>query len=179
VTAAQKAARSRGPGRRLLVPPDVRPTTELARKAVFDILGGRVAGARVLDAAAGSGAYGIEAFSRGAREAVFVESEPKVRRVLEENLRGLALSGRSTVVGATLERFLSGSLLDEHPFDLIFHDPPYGTEAGEDLRRLRARLAPEGVLVHERGDDDDPLPDAVPPGERRRYGSTRLLLYRR
>src|SRR5258708_24938863 len=73
-------------GRRLEVPPGIRPSTELARKAAFDILGDEVLGARVLDAAAGSGAYGLEALSRGATYVTFVESDRKVLAVLEKNI---------------------------------------------------------------------------------------------
>src|SRR5712692_3762148 len=73
-------------GRRLEVPPGIRPSTELARKAAFDILGDAVQGARVLDAAAGSGAYGLEALSRGASHVTFVESDQRVLDVLGKNI---------------------------------------------------------------------------------------------
>ena len=67
----------------------IRPTTELARKAAFDILGGAIRGARVLDACAGSGAYGLEALSRGAAHATFVEADRKVAEVLRGNVERL------------------------------------------------------------------------------------------
>lgn len=92
-------------GRRLAVPPGIRPTTELARKAAFDILGDAINGARVLDAAAGSGAYGLEALSRGAAHVTFVESDREVLESLRKNIF-LALGERPEAPGKSAEDFL-------------------------------------------------------------------------
>lgn len=162
-------------GRRLVVPDGIRPTTELARKAVFDILGESVEGARALDAAAGSGAYGIEALSRGAREAVFVESDRRVRTALERNLGALGLTARARVVGEPVARFAARA--EAGSFDVVFHDPPWGDEAGADLEALLRLVAPGGVLFHEGGDARAPSTSATPV-ERRRYGRTHLWIYR-
>lgn len=94
-------------GRRLEVPTGIRPTTELARKAAFDILGDAIRGARVLDACAGSGAYGLEALSRGAAHATFVEADRKVAEVLRENVERLGAGDRSIVEEASVARFSS------------------------------------------------------------------------
>ena len=165
-------------GRRLEVPRDVRPTTEIARKAAFDILGTRVAGANVLDACAGSGAYGLEALSRGAVHATFVESERKNGRVLERNIETIGVRGQTTVELRTVAGYaaLAGTGLSPRCFDLIFHDAPFEESSVEDLALLLHLLARGGMLVHERG--DGLIPDVGrPPDDVRRYGRTRLLFF--
>ena len=94
-------------GRRLEVPLGIRPTTELARKAAFDILGDAIRGARVLDACAGSGAYGLEALSRGAAHATFVEADRKVAEVLRGNVERLGAGEASRLDVTSVERFSS------------------------------------------------------------------------
>src|SRR5471030_463446 len=94
-------------GRRLEVPEGIRPTTELARKAAFDILGHAIVGASVLDACAGSGAYGLEAISRGAAHATFVEADREVARVLRKNVERLGAGERASVEETTVARFSS------------------------------------------------------------------------
>ena len=165
-------------GRRLDVPPGVRPTTEIARKAAFDILGPRVAGANVLDACAGSGAYGLEAISRGAVHAAFVESNRAAGRVLRKNVERVGAESQSTIEAHTVAAYaeLAGTRRTSGRFDLIFHDPPFGESAAEDVVLLLGLLARGGVLVHERG--DEAIPDVGrPPDDIRRYGRTRLLFY--
>jgi 16S rRNA (guanine966-N2)-methyltransferase len=161
-------------GRRLRVAPSIRPTTELARKAAFDILGPAIEGCRVLDAAAGSGAYGVEALSRGASEAVFVEADPRVRAILAGNLAELGLSSRSSIAGEAVARFARRG---GPGFDVVFYDPPWEADGAGDLELLLSLVAPGGILFHERGDDLEPLPSR-PADERRRYGRTRFLVYR-
>ena len=94
-------------GRRLDVPDGIRPTTELVRKAAFDILGDAIRGARVLDACSGSGAYGLEALSRGAAHATFVEADRKVAGVLRGNVEQLGAGERSIVHEVSVARFSS------------------------------------------------------------------------
>lgn len=123
-------------GRRLLAPPgrDTRPTSDRVREAVFDMLASRdaVAGARVADLFAGSGAMGIEALSRGAREAVLVERDPAAASVIEANLAALGL-GPARVVRREVAAWLRAGV---EPFDLAFCDPPYRYEAWEELLGL-------------------------------------------
>ena len=164
-------------GRRLAVPARARPTSEKARKAVFDILGPSVVGSRVLDAAAGSGAFGLEAISRGARQAVLVDSDPGAVKVIRRNAADLGLGDEVLVVAATIEDFLARG--PDVPFDVVFHDPPYGRGTDPDLPGLAGAVASGGVLFHERGDDDDPWPEGGPSCDRRTYGDTRILVYRR
>lgn len=166
-------------GRSLKVPAGIRPTTGWTRKAAFDLVGDAVCGARVLDAAAGSGAYGIEALSRGAAEATFVEREPRAARALRANLEGLGLAGASTVVVAAVEDWLRASAQGAPSFDLVFFDPPYAEAAAGELTGLLGLVAPGGILVHERGDPGESLAGVGPPERRRRYGAAWLLVFRR
>jgi 16S rRNA (guanine966-N2)-methyltransferase len=185
-------------GRRLEVPDGIRPTTEIARKAAFDILGEAIRGARVLDACAGSGAYGLEALSRGAAHATFVESDRKVAASLRGNAERLGAGNAARVEGMSVERFSmrgeegraarrASSVSPAGPggappaagFDVIFHDPPFSEKSSEaDLSLLMPLVRPGGWLFHERGDDLVLVPGGVSPSDRRRYGLTRFLIYR-
>ncbi|APE31211.1 16S rRNA (guanine(966)-N(2))-methyltransferase RsmD [Halomonas aestuarii] len=110
--------------RRLPVPdhPGLRPTPDRVRETLFNWLAAATPGARVLDLFAGTGALGLEALSRGAREAVFVERDPRVARQLAENLETLGATGRSQLVTAEAQAFLAGA---PSPFSLVFLDPPF------------------------------------------------------
>ncbi len=164
-------------GRRLAVGPGVRPTTERAREALFSILGDRVRGARVLDAAAGSGALGFEALSRGASEAVFVEADRRVARVLEANVGATRLEARARVLARAVATFL---LVDRPSgFDLVFFDPPWADPVASELEGLWRAVAPGGTLVVERGSETDPWPRSPVEPDVRCYGTTVLFLYRR
>jgi 16S rRNA (guanine966-N2)-methyltransferase len=164
-------------GRKLEIPPGIRPTTELARKAAFDILGEAVVGAKVLDACAGSGAYGLEALSRGASSATFVEADRGVARVLRGNVERLGAGKAARVEEMSVARFSSTPT----SFDVIFHDPPFeeiSESSKSDLQLLIALVRPGGWLFHERGDDRVLRPAGVEPADRRRYGTTRFLIFR-
>ncbi|MCM3876387.1 MAG: RsmD family RNA methyltransferase [Thermoanaerobaculia bacterium] len=170
-------------GRRIEVPGGIRPTTELARKAAFDILGEAIRGARVLDACAGSGAYGLEALSRGAARATFVEKDRKVARILRGNVERLGAGERARVEEMSVARFsLKGERGREGPllacFDVAFHDPPFEAESESDVQLLLSLVSPGGWLFHERGDDEVYCPLGLEPADRRRYGTTRFLVFR-
>ena len=161
-------------GRRLRVPEGIRPTTEIARKAAFDMLGEAIVGARVLDACAGSGAYGLEALSRGAAHATFVEVNHGVVEVLRGNVERLGAGEKSRIEEMSVARFSSTPT----PFDVVFHDPPFEEISESDLRLLLALVRPGGWLFHERGDDRAFSPGGLAPADRRRYGATRFLVFR-
>jgi 16S rRNA (guanine966-N2)-methyltransferase len=171
-------------GRRLEVPEGIRPTTELARKAAFDILGDAIVGARVLDACAGSGAYGLEALSRGAERATFVESNRDVAKVLRGNVERLGAGERATVEETTVARFSSKGKEpspardDRASFDVIFHDPPFEANSEGDLQVLLLLVRAGGWLFHERGDDRVFSPGGLVPADHRRYGTTHFLIFR-
>jgi 16S rRNA (guanine966-N2)-methyltransferase len=132
-------------GRRLVAPPGdrTRPTSDRVRESVFNALWSRGAldddGGAVLDLFAGSGALGIEALSRGAVHATFVDDNAAARRVVAENLRACGLTDRATVVADRAERFLAGA--GDRRYGLAFCDPPYAFDGwGGLLGRLRADL---------------------------------------
>ena len=117
-------------GRRLFVPPglDVRPTKDRVREAVFSALDARglLVGASVLDLYAGSGALGIEALSRGADSAVFVEQHRPAADAIAQNVESLGFDATRVVCGS-VHSFLQGARPNEALFDLVFADPPYDT----------------------------------------------------
>src|SRR5918999_1949558 len=137
-------------GRRLQAPPGdaTRPTSDRVREALFSVLGGRVDGARVLDLFAGSGALGIEALSRGAAEATFVDSAPASIRAVRANLD--ALGAAAEVRRADARRFLGAASAAARQYDLVFLDPPYrlaGRVGRELTGALPAVLAPGAAGV--------------------------------
>lgn len=123
-------------GRTLVAPPGsrTRPTSDRVREAIFNALYSRggVEGATVADLFAGSGALGIEALSRGAVHATFVDRDRSARHAIRRNLDACGFGDRATVVSAPVERWLGG-LGDEARFDVVFCDPPYAFEAWPDL----------------------------------------------
>ncbi len=140
-------------GRRLKARPPggTRPTSDKLRETLFNILGARVIESSFLDAYAGVGAIGIEALSRGARHAVFVDRSPRACAAIEANLDALEAADRGRVLRMDLARALDGRL--DRRFDVAFLDPPYarGDLYRRDLELFGAGslLAPGGVLVVE------------------------------
>lgn len=137
-------------GRRI-DPPDwagLRPTSDKLRETLFNVLGSRVSGARVLDGYAGTGAIGIEALSRGAAHVTFVEADSRAVRLIERNLQRCAVADRYVIIRA---RFADAARrLPARTFDLVLLDPPYGEE---DLRSAldgaAPLVAPDGLLAIE------------------------------
>jgi 16S rRNA (guanine966-N2)-methyltransferase len=173
-------------GRRLAAPPHLatRPTPDRVREALFSALEsarggpGSLAGARVLDLFAGTGALGIEALSRGAASAVFVERDPAALAALRENLERLGLAERSRVAAEEAEHYL-GRRGEEAPFDLVFLDPPFSSGRLERvLERLEGwpGLAPRGTLIAEHPAGETPGGAAWRVRFRRDYGSVGLTL---
>lgn len=122
---------------------DTRPTADQVRKAIFDILGPDLEGARVLDLFAGSGALGIEALSRGAREAVFVESSREACSQILQNLLATGQRSNGVVRRAEAERWVGRKAGD--PFDLAFLDPPYARGIGF-VARILGKLGSGGWI---------------------------------
>jgi 16S rRNA (guanine(966)-N(2))-methyltransferase RsmD len=166
-------------GRRLQAPPGAatRPTSDRVREALFSVLGDRVAGARVLDLFAGSGALGIEALSRGAAAATFVDSSGAAIRALRANLA--ALGAAPEVRRQDALRFLAGASAAGREYDLVFLDPPYRLASrlgGELSAILPAVLAPGGAVIAE-SDRRDPLDLELPLLDERRYGDTLIRIH--
>jgi 16S rRNA (guanine966-N2)-methyltransferase len=164
-------------GRKLEAPAQARPTSGRAREALFDLLGERVAGARVLDLFAGSGAVGLEAVSRGAAEAVLVELDTRAIRRTLERLGEDAAAVRA--VAADAGEAVEGLARRGERFDVVFADPPYAVEpVAAGLARAARLLAPGGVLVLQRdlGDGSGELP-GLRAVARRSYGRNVFLFY--
>ncbi|MEX2528438.1 MAG: 16S rRNA (guanine(966)-N(2))-methyltransferase RsmD [Gemmatimonadota bacterium] len=160
-------------GRRIRTPAGdaTRPTTDRVREAWMSILAPRLSGARVLDLFAGSGALGLEALSRGAAEAVFVEKNPRALGVLRDNIAQLAAGPRARVVPGDVRAFLDHLEPTAH-FHIALADPPY--EQGWATRLLeqfqQKPFARELWVEHRTG---EPIP-ALPGLAQRRYGDTTL-----
>ena len=166
-------------GRPLKAPPGgaTRPTSDRVREALFSILAARVPDARVLDLFAGSGALGIEALSRGAAAATFVDDAAAAIRAIEANLA--AVGAAATVRRSDVLRFLTSARRSAAQYDLVFLDPPY-----RDAERLApalsealpAVLAPGAVAVAE-SDRRAPLALDLPLKDERRYGDTLIHIH--
>ena len=160
-----------------------RPTSGMVRESLFNMLAHEVPDARVLDLYAGCGSVGLEALSRGAAEATFVEKARPALVCLRENIAALQLTEQATVLPVTVERALA-QLATGDPFDLIFLDPPFADAAAYqlvlnqvDATRL---LAAEGILIAQH-DARLELPDQVGSLARirlQRIGDNALSLYR-
>lgn len=187
------AASTRGPGklrliggdfRRRQLPvldhPGLRPTPDRVRETLFNWLTAAVPGARALDLFAGTGALGLEALSRGAREAVFVEADARVARQLADNLDTLGASERATLMTTEAQAFLAGTAA---PFSLVFLDPPFHRDLAADCC---AALETGGWLDEEAWiylETESSLEPAVPatwqPHREVRAGDSTGRLYRR
>lgn len=129
----------------------LRPTSDMLRETLFNILGPRVAGSRFLDLFAGTGAVGMEAISRGATSAVFVENHPAAARLIRENLASLEIATEARIIASSVGLALE-KLQKERAavFDFIFFDPPYGNEKDYEatLRALEnSSLIAEPTIV--------------------------------
>lgn len=169
-------------GRRLKAPPGrgTRPTSERVREALFSMLG-TVEGAGVLDLFAGTGALGIEALSRGAGRAVFVERDAAAVRVLRENLTALSLPAeRAQVRRGDALAALRAARERQETYDLVFIDPPYdrAEDLGPRLTELLPALLAPSALVAVENDRRAPLTLALDVDRRRRYGDTSITIHR-
>lgn len=172
-------------GRRLQVPPGrgTRPTSDRAREGIFSTLGSLygLAGARVMDLYAGSGAVGLEALSRGAAHALLVESDPRAVRTIRANVAALGLDG-AHVLADRVERVLARPCGEpggpaDGPYDIVFADPPYAVTGEEVVRVLEALrdngwLAEGALVAFERESRGKGLlwPDGYIEERVRRYG---------
>jgi 16S rRNA (guanine966-N2)-methyltransferase len=168
-------------GARIFAPrgTDTRPTGDRVREAAFNLIGpARVEDATVLDLFAGSGAMGLEALSRGAGAAVFVESDRAACRTINRNLDKLGLAG-ATVLCQDALTALSAEARAGRRYDLVLVDPPYRRFSflqNALIEHLPAVLQPHGLLLVETASHEEP---DLPLSKRtsRRYGSTRLTVF--
>ena len=173
-------------GRALTAPRSqaIRPTADRLRESLFNILvhayGDSVTGARVLDLFAGTGALGLEALSRGAAFALFVDDAAEARALLRENVAALGLGGVTRIFRRDATRL--GEAHPVEPFTLVFLDPPYGRGLGERAlvsAREGGWLAPGAlVVIEEAADAGFKPPDGFEELERRRYDDSELVFLR-
>lgn len=161
---------------------ETRPTADRVKESIFNVLSSRVIGARVLDLFAGTGGLGIEALSRGADHAVFVEENPRVIPFIRENLAAAGFVDKTTVLRREATAAVTEFLRIGRRFDLAFADPPY--EKGWVSRVLRALsagsiLASGGILAFEHT-RREPAPERAGPlvlSRQLTYGDTAVSLY--
>jgi 16S rRNA (guanine(966)-N(2))-methyltransferase RsmD len=161
-------------GHRIVAPrgTTTRPTSDFVREAAFNLIG-PVDGTSVIDLFAGSGALGIEALSRGAERAVFVDSDREACRTINANLDKLRLDG--TVLCQDAVRALAA---DRSEYELVLCDPPYDYAKLDELApHLLRVLAGDGLLVYQTAVRDEPEVDGLRIRTSRRYGSSRLTLF--
>jgi 16S rRNA (guanine966-N2)-methyltransferase len=150
---------------------------ERIRNALFNSLSDSIVGAQVLDAFAGTGSLGIEALSRGAAHATFVERDRIALKILTNNIHTLAITSSSTVIRTTVANWLATT--DDTQFDIIFSDPPYHDPQPATVAELRRLLAPTGTMIVS-------WPKRLPPPEipglqlidTRTYSEATLNVYR-
>ncbi|GEO85102.1 MULTISPECIES: 16S rRNA (guanine(966)-N(2))-methyltransferase RsmD [Alphaproteobacteria] len=172
-------------GRSLAAPKsnDIRPTTDRTRESLFNILAhahpGVLDATRVLDLFAGTGAVGIEALSRGAKSALFVENSVEGRSLLWENIDALGLHGRARMLRRDATQLGTASNIE--PFDLVFADPPYGKGLGEKAlfsAHSGGWLKPEAIVLLEERADVEVLVDPVFRFiEERSFGDTKMYFF--
>jgi len=162
----------------------IRPTADRLRESLFNILihayGDPITGARVLDLFAGTGGLGLEALSRGAAFALFVDDAAEARALLRENIAALGLGGVTRIFRRDATRL--GPAHPVEPFSLVFLDPPYGKGLGEKAlvsARDGGWLAPGAlVVVEEAADAAFTAPVDFEEVERRRYDDTEVVFLR-
>lgn len=174
-------------GMKLVAPKSLitRPPLDHIKEALFNIIAGTVDGAKVLDLYAGTGSFGIEALSRGASSAVFVEQERAAFEALKRNLKKTGFEDSSRMSRLSVQAFLAGQTAGDERFDLIFLDPPFRISLIE-IRTVfdvlqQADLIDESAMVILRVNSKRDVQTS--PGfdleKDRTYGDSRLLFYRR
>lgn len=163
----------------------IRPTSDRLRESVFDILAHAyddpVSGAQVVDLFAGTGALGLEALSRGAQRALFVDDGTEARALLRANIEALGLGGVTRVFRRDATKL--GAAPPGEQFSLAFLDPPYGRDLA--TRALVSLVEGEWltnnalIVVEEAADAPLNLPEGIIEEERRRYGDTQIVIARR
>jgi 16S rRNA (guanine(966)-N(2))-methyltransferase RsmD len=174
-------------GRQLKSPksPNVRPIMDRVKTALFDILAPEIEGARFLDLFAGAGGVGIEALSRGAEAATFIELDTETWKLISENLRITGLGASAEILHADAFRFVERAHASDRRYDIVYVAPPqYQGMAGRALAQLDAQplTEPGGLVIvqidpRERKDVDSLELHTLAPIDERRYGGTLLIFY--
>jgi 16S rRNA (guanine(966)-N(2))-methyltransferase RsmD len=169
--------------RRLEVPDSARPITDRIRTSIFDTIIDFIPNAKVLDLFSGSGAFAIEALSRGASEAVLLERSSKAVEIIKRNLIHVKFADQAKVINTTVEEYLADDREEEN-YDLIMLDPPFALEPHKKLRIVLAAanlLSSEGLLIFRYPEKEEYL-DKLPGFEMvfsKKYGISRVNYYKR
>lgn len=177
-------------GRNFFMPGQIRPTQNIVRKALFDLLGQDLEGLTFLELFAGSGAIGLEALSRGAQKCTFVERDEKCAELIERNAKSFNLQPASSSEGTPAYEIIQEDTFvtikrlagEKRKFDIIFLDPPYGVElAKKALKTLGGYgiVHPASVVVvqHNRREKLPAEPDGFRLVQEKQYGSSVLSIY--
>ena len=160
---------------------DTRPTLDRIRESLFNILQSNCSEARVLDLFAGSGALGLEALSRGALEATFVDMDKRAIAAVKKNVEALGFFTKAQIIQDSWDRAITKLRLERRQFDLIFLDPPYRmTNTDEMLHEIvkNELLHREGIAMVEHATATPPREtEALPCVDARKYGDTSIRFY--
>lgn len=155
-----------------------RPTSDMAKEGLFNILAAEIPCANFLDLFSGSGAIGIEALSRGAKHAVFVDNSKTAIAATKINLTKTGLCEQALVIEATASQAIDRLTTAGELFDIIFLDPPYDTILlSQTLPKLANILVKSGIIVAETDGDFGKTPDGLVLTDTRRYGRTSFLFF--
>jgi 16S rRNA (guanine966-N2)-methyltransferase len=166
-------------GRKIEAPDGDRthPMGERIRNALFNMIKDELDGAEVLDAFAGTGSLGIEALSRGAHSATFIERDRAAQDSLSKNISILGINDRSTIIRTTVSRWIETN--DTKKFDLIFADPPYNDTQFSTVSKLFGLLKPGALMVLSHpGRSESPTRPGVVVVDNRSYGEATLTFFR-
>jgi len=167
-------------GRRLRTPTwdGLRPTSDKLRETLFNLLAPAVAGARVLDGYAGTGAVGIEAISRGAREVTFVEHDRRAQALIAKNVADCGIAEGYAIIGSTVLHAIE-TLRDGPAFDIVFLDPPYASDIHDVLQTVGAIVKEDGIVIVEHARRSQPPDEAAGLKRTRevRSGDSSLSMY--
>jgi 16S rRNA (guanine966-N2)-methyltransferase len=158
----------------------VRPTTDAMRETLFSSIAADVPGCRFLDLFAGTGAVGIEALSRGAEFALFVERDPRCCDVITENLAATHLADRAEIIRADVLAALSRLPETHDAFDIVFADPPYTyphlADVLRSLREDRPAIADDALIIIQHHRDQD-LTTVTEPRKTKQFGDSVLSMF--
>ncbi len=154
---------------------NTRPTSDFVREALFNIIGSDVVGSCFLDLFAGTGAVGLEALSRGAQSAIFIEKNPIACSIIKQNLLDLKLTSKGRVIQSDVISALKKLILDGNTFDIIFMDPPYfKNNIGATLDVLKDFNMAESIIIIQHPKDELLKFDGFSCYKHKQYGRTAL-----
>ncbi len=154
------------------------PMSERVRGSLFNIIGEEINNAEVLDTFAGSGSLGLEAISRGAKNATFVERDKRAKQILIENIKSIGVEDKTTIFGMGVSTYIDDN--SEKMYDVIFTDPPYNDMQLSTVSRLGKLLSPNGLMVLSYpGRGEVPTVDGIVVVDNRSYGNAALAFYRK